>query len=73
MIDHTNAKHGGSEVKSARERDVLGLSNMFCSNCSAEVLSSAAKFCYSCGRELDVQASAEPKPKPASRSALTFD
>ena len=46
---------------------------MFYSTCSAEVLSSDAKFCYSCGGELDFQASAEPKPKPASRSALTFD
>lgn len=32
---------------------------MFFSTCSVEVLSSDAKFCYSCGRELDVQASAD--------------
>lgn len=28
---------------------------MFCSHCSAEVLSTSAKFCYSCGKELDIQ------------------
>ena len=58
----------------AHKISVFELSNRFCSNCSAEVLSSAAKLCYSCGQELDVQASAdETKPKPASCSALTFD
>ena len=45
--------------RKARERSVFELSNMFSSNCSAEVLSSAAKFCYSCGRKLDIQASAD--------------
>ena len=49
---------------------------MFCSHCSAEVVSSGAKFCYSCGRELtrdlDVQSDCK-KPKTAPPATLSFE
>jgi hypothetical protein len=39
---------------------------MFCSHCSAEVLSSAAKYCYTCGRELEVHINQD---KPSGKSS----
>ena len=38
---------------------------MFCTHCAAEVLSSAAKFCYSCGKELNEKAD-EPQSRKLS-------
>ena len=38
---------------------------MFCSHCAAEVLSSTANFCYSCGKELNEKAD-EPKSRKLS-------
>ena len=46
---------------------------MFCSHCSAEVLSTSAKFCHSCGKELGAQSGSNTL-KPASRqAALSFE
>ena len=38
---------------------------MFCTHCAAEVLSSAANFCYSCGKELNEKVD-EPKSRKLS-------
>ena len=38
---------------------------MFCAHCATEVLSSAANFCYSCGKELNEKAD-EPKSRKLS-------
>ena len=41
---------------------------MFCNRCAAEVLSSAANFCYSCGKEPNKKAD-EPKSEMSDDSS----
>ena len=41
---------------------------MFCTHCAAEVLSVAANFCYSCGKELNEKAD-EPKSEMSDDSS----
>ena len=41
---------------------------MFCTHCAAEVLSIAANFCYSCGKELNEKAD-EPKSEMSGDSS----